>query len=281
MSAVRPAGPSTGSLHSIAVGGPSLRSLGGGGASCGQLAIPRPGRGHALLTRSRTQVCCATSMTLASATPATRAPTVIPTLSTARPFAPVPLGTRGQPASRTWTSARWVRNGRGASRGQGSGEGGLCPQRVPSLVGRRAGPCVPDTRVLGAAPHRVVPPGANPCEHKGKCINTLGSFECQCLQGYTGPRCEIDVNECVSNPCQNDATCLDQIGEFQCICMPGAWGLPDGKPSQARPPLGAPPASTPIRPQPSPASGETEGARPGGHGRERGQSGWVGCRNKV
>lgn len=68
--------------------------------------------------------------------------------------------------------------------------------------------------------------GANPCEHAGKCINTLGSFECQCLQGYTGPRCEIDVNECVSNPCQNDATCLDQIGEFQCICMPGmAAGL--------------------------------------------------------
>lgn len=70
------------------------------------------------------------------------------------------------------------------------------------------------------------PPGANPCEHAGKCINTLGSFECQCLQGYTGPRCEIDVNECISNPCQNDATCLDQIGEFQCICMPGVFLLP-------------------------------------------------------
>lgn len=70
------------------------------------------------------------------------------------------------------------------------------------------------------------PPGANPCEHAGKCLNTLGSFECQCLQGYTGPRCEIDVNECISNPCQNDATCLDQIGEFQCICMPGMFVLP-------------------------------------------------------
>lgn len=65
--------------------------------------------------------------------------------------------------------------------------------------------------------------GANPCEHAGKCINTQGSFQCQCLQGYSGPRCEIDVNECLSNPCQNDATCLDQIGEFQCICMPGVW----------------------------------------------------------
>lgn len=68
--------------------------------------------------------------------------------------------------------------------------------------------------------------GANPCEHAGKCINTQGSFQCQCLQGYSGPRCEIDVNECLSNPCQNDATCLDQIGEFQCICMPGGWAAP-------------------------------------------------------
>uniref|UniRef100_A0A8C3TFR0 Neurogenic locus notch homolog protein 1 n=1 Tax=Chelydra serpentina TaxID=8475 RepID=A0A8C3TFR0_CHESE len=65
---------------------------------------------------------------------------------------------------------------------------------------------------------------SNPCEHAGKCINTQGSFQCQCLQGYSGPRCEIDVNECLSNPCQNDATCLDQIGEFQCICMPGFNG---------------------------------------------------------
>lgn len=70
---------------------------------------------------------------------------------------------------------------------------------------------------------RLCVAGANPCEHAGKCINTQGSFQCQCLQGYSGPRCEIDVNECLSNPCQNDATCLDQIGEFQCICMPGGW----------------------------------------------------------
>lgn len=64
-------------------------------------------------------------------------------------------------------------------------------------------------------------PGANPCEHFGKCVNTEGSFQCQCGRGYTGPRCEIDINECLSMPCQNDATCLDRIGEFTCICMPG------------------------------------------------------------
>lgn len=76
------------------------------------------------------------------------------------------------------------------------------------------------TGSVSSEPHLCLA-GANPCEHAGKCINTQGSFQCQCLQGYSGPRCEIDVNECLSNPCQNDATCLDQIGEFQCICMPG------------------------------------------------------------
>uniref|UniRef100_A0A8P4KDC2 Neurogenic locus notch homolog protein 1 n=1 Tax=Dicentrarchus labrax TaxID=13489 RepID=A0A8P4KDC2_DICLA len=67
--------------------------------------------------------------------------------------------------------------------------------------------------------------GANPCEHGGRCLNTKGSFQCKCLQGYEGPRCEMDVNECMSNPCHNDATCLDQIGGFHCICMPGYEGV--------------------------------------------------------
>ena len=89
-------------------------------------------------------------------------------------------------------------------------------------------PTVPEARVPRAAPHRAAstpppPPGANPCEHAGKCINTLGSFECQCLQGYTGPRCEIDVNECVSNPCPLTPRRCDgglittPLGEWRCL----------------------------------------------------------------
>lgn len=65
--------------------------------------------------------------------------------------------------------------------------------------------------------------GANPCEHLGRCVNTQGSFLCQCGRGYTGPRCETDVNECLSGPCRNQATCLDRIGQFTCICMAGVW----------------------------------------------------------
>nr|CAD7408408.1 unnamed protein product [Timema poppensis] len=61
----------------------------------------------------------------------------------------------------------------------------------------------------------------SPCEHDGNCVNTPGSFACNCTQGFTGPRCETNVNECESHPCQNDGSCLDDPGTFRCVCMPG------------------------------------------------------------
>nr|CAD7196178.1 unnamed protein product [Timema douglasi] len=60
----------------------------------------------------------------------------------------------------------------------------------------------------------------SPCEHDGNCVNTPGSFACNCTQGFTGPRCETNVNECESHPCQNDGSCLDDPGTFRCVCMP-------------------------------------------------------------
>lgn len=65
----------------------------------------------------------------------------------------------------------------------------------------------------------------SPCEHNGICRNTRGSFRCDCQKGYTGPRCEENINECQSNPCRNDGTCIDETGQFKCACMPGEWPL--------------------------------------------------------
>jgi len=61
----------------------------------------------------------------------------------------------------------------------------------------------------------------SPCEQGGSCVNTQGSFRCDCLVGFTGERCEININECQSSPCVNDGTCLDDIGEFRCVCLTG------------------------------------------------------------
>jgi len=32
------------------------------------------------------------------------------------------------------------------------------------------------------------------------------------------------INECESNPCLNDGTCSDQLGGFNCSCVPGFYG---------------------------------------------------------
>ena len=33
--------------------------------------------------------------------------------------------------------------------------------------------------------------------------------KCFCPAGFTGARCEINVDECASAPCYNGATCVD------------------------------------------------------------------------
>ncbi|XP_064294038.1 fibrillin-2 isoform X2 [Phalacrocorax carbo] len=58
----------------------------------------------------------------------------------------------------------------------------------------------------------------------GHCINTDGSFRCECPMGYnldyTGVHC-IDTDECsVGNPCGN-GTCTNAIGSFECNCHEG------------------------------------------------------------
>ena len=56
------------------------------------------------------------------------------------------------------------------------------------------------------------------CFNGGTCINTIESFVCHCLPGFTGVQCEIDL--CVvSNPCQNNGVCfVDGMDLLQCNC---------------------------------------------------------------
>lgn len=58
----------------------------------------------------------------------------------------------------------------------------------------------------------------------GQCINTDGSFRCECPFGfsidYSGIKC-VDTDECsVGNPCGN-GTCTNVIGGFECACEEG------------------------------------------------------------
>ncbi|KAL4837391.1 hypothetical protein H8958_022066 [Nasalis larvatus] len=59
------------------------------------------------------------------------------------------------------------------------------------------------------------------CKH-GQCINTDGSYRCECPFGYilAGNEC-VDTDECsVGNPCGN-GTCKNVIGGFECTCEEG------------------------------------------------------------
>uniref|UniRef100_A0A2R9CLR5 Adhesion G protein-coupled receptor E2 n=1 Tax=Pan paniscus TaxID=9597 RepID=A0A2R9CLR5_PANPA len=74
------------------------------------------------------------------------------------------------------------------------------------------------------------------CKSYGTCVNTLGSYSCQCLPGFKlkpeDPKLCTDVNECTSgqNPCHSSTHCLNNVGSYQCRCRPG-WQLIPGSPN--------------------------------------------------
>lgn len=67
-------------------------------------------------------------------------------------------------------------------------------------------------------------PGA--CHNNGTCIDRVGGFECKCPAGFVGPRCEGDINECLSNPCNPFGTldCVQLVNNYHCNCKPGYMG---------------------------------------------------------
>lgn len=52
---------------------------------------------------------------------------------------------------------------------------------------------------------------------KGQGICTHSEFppSCLCYHGFTGPNCEIEINECESNPCER-GDCVDEINNYRC-----------------------------------------------------------------
>lgn len=66
---------------------------------------------------------------------------------------------------------------------------------------------------------------SQPCANGSTCTVSGNKFSCVCLSGYTGQKCEIDVNECATpGLCQHGGTCVNLPGSYRCQCKPGYTG---------------------------------------------------------
>uniref|UniRef100_A0A2K6MQM6 Adhesion G protein-coupled receptor E2 n=1 Tax=Rhinopithecus bieti TaxID=61621 RepID=A0A2K6MQM6_RHIBE len=65
------------------------------------------------------------------------------------------------------------------------------------------------------------------CKSYGTCVNTLGSYTCQCLPGFKfkpeDPKLCTEVDECSSglHQCDSSTVCFNTVGSYTCRCRPG------------------------------------------------------------
>jgi hypothetical protein len=56
-----------------------------------------------------------------------------------------------------------------------------------------------------------------PCKNNGSCVNSNGSYECNCTEFWEGIDCSLDIDECLSNPCKSDFKCMNIDNGYDCL----------------------------------------------------------------
>ena len=62
------------------------------------------------------------------------------------------------------------------------------------------------------------------CFNGGTCIDGDGSSFCECIEGYQGDDCGINIDDCAGVECLNGGTCVDGVNRFVCRCKDGFSG---------------------------------------------------------
>ncbi|XP_056327563.1 protein delta homolog 2 [Danio aesculapii] len=78
-----------------------------------------------------------------------------------------------------------------------------------------------------------------PCANGATCLDGVNRFSCLCPAGFTGRFCTINLDDCASQPCLNGGRCIDRVSNFQCFCPPGFSGRTCESGSQAESPYKA------------------------------------------
>ncbi|XP_013166449.1 PREDICTED: protein crumbs, partial [Papilio xuthus] len=94
---------------------------------------------------------------------------------------------------------------------------GVCLERSNASLYRA--PDAPPLQ-LGPQPHMLLPDHF----YQPFSFDNASGFECVCVAGTEGARCEVNVDECASSPCRH-GKCLDGVGSYTCLCSPGFEGV--------------------------------------------------------
>ncbi|KAG9468984.1 hypothetical protein GDO78_021460 [Eleutherodactylus coqui] len=95
------------------------------------------------------------------------------------------------------------------------------PQRTTPTVKYAATTVLTPLRTTSTA--AASPCSSSPCHNGGLCVDSrdLKSYTCDCPAAWSGDLCSTDVDECLSSPCPAPSTCLNTRGSFSCQCPIG------------------------------------------------------------